>query len=317
MYKIIKNTNDDIVLYLKINNKYEAYTTLHSNSQISFVTGQNSEKIGVKITTNNSSVFSFLVHEFDSYQVLPNPTIEFDGDVFDLFDILQSEVFKTNFSNSGTVHNVDVDAVNIVSDYTSDEQDVQSFKSISAGISISSAIGSGINLKVTLQTLLVDEFVNIYQLNITKAGLYSIPEISLNSKYRWNFEISGSGAEFLTNVVSYRNSNFGNYFASFFDYNNSVLTAKNNSATAAYNFEMFENVNVLINSISAVAPCQVMPQVSFDGVTWVNALKANTGIVAVGLTHLSFTNFGKFVRLLVTTAGTTQVLEYVQFYAKK
>lgn len=317
MYKIVKNTNDDIVLYLKYNNNYEPYTTLHKNSQISFVTGQNSEKIGVKITTNNSSVFSFLVHEFDSYQILPNAAINFVGDVFDLFNVFQSEIFKTKFSNSGTVQNFDVNAVNIVSNYTSDEQDVESFKSISAGILIDGITGSGVNLQVSLQTLLVDEYVNVYQFNIKYKGLYNVPEITINSPYRWNFVVSGSNAEFLTSIVSYRNSNFGNNFASYFDYTNDVLIAKNNNSTNSYNFEIFENVNIFINSLSAVAPCQVMPQISYDSVTWVNALKSATTVGATGLTHINFPNYGKYVRLLVTIAGNAQTLEYVQFYAKK
>lgn len=317
MYKIVKNTNDDIVLYLKSNNVYEPYTTLHNNSQVSFVTGQNNDKIGVKITTNNSSVFSFLVHEFDSYQILPNTAINFDGDVFDLFDVLQSEIFNTKFSNSGTVQNVDVDAVNITTNYISEEQDVESFKSISAGILIDSVVGSGINLKVTLQTFVVNDFVDVYQLNISTTGLYRIPEITINSKYRWKFEISGSGAGFVTNVVSYRNSNFGSYFSNFYDYTPDVLLAKVGNNTNGYYFEMFDTVNIIIKSISGVGACLVMPQISFDGVTWVNALKSNIGTVTVGLTQLSFTNFGKFVRLNIAVAGTTQVLEYVQFYAKK
>jgi hypothetical protein len=344
MYRFVKNVNGDISLYLKKLNIFEPYATINKNSQLSFVVSPNNTKIGLKLTSN-TSVFGFLLYEFDSYQILPAAPIEFTGNIYDLFDILHTQFlassdFDINVEPPvvnveapvvnveapivnieapllGSVENFDVDRIYINRSFDYDLQTVQDFKSIKTSIRVTDVRGDTPTLTIILQTFAVDDFVDVYSLHpIQQDGLYTIPEIQLNSSYRWRFVVSGESPEFLVTIVTNRNTNFGSNFASFFDKTDGVLSTKRDAVTATYDFEYYKYVSINIKSISGKTPANCMPQFSFDGLNWLNALPDQISINTEGLIHINIQHYGKYVRLLITENGDAQRLEYVQFYSK-
>lgn len=320
MYKIVKTASNQINIYNKWLNKYQLLKNLSNVATIELTTDNKNEKIGIAITDANGIKFYALTESIIETQLEPNEPIKFEGDTYELFDLLTTSFFTTSTSSSVSVSK----AIAVAEPATVTESG--SVIAISNGL-ISSTVGTVVvsavdgtdpTLDVVLQVSVDngENYTDLYHLpRITTAGVYSTPLLNFVGLKRWSWTIKGTGARFDFKIVAIDYPPSNKYFYSFYDRTANFLANLLNAKTDTYLVENCKNVVVSIDSSGAVTPADVMPQYSFDGDAWVNALATSTTIAASKITVFQFENPLRYVRLIVTKPGNGQTFKSVHIYA--
>ena len=191
-------------------------------------------------------------------------------------------------------------------------------QAISCLVNVSTATGTNPTLDLTLQGSLDNgtTFQDIYQFpRITATGFYSVPMMLFNGIRKWVWTIGGTTPSFMLSFMAMRGSNAPGIIRNFYDRTLNTAQALN-AVTASYNVEGCDKIMMVVSSAAATTACVMKMQGSNDGAHWfdLNAALtsvANSDVAVAGLVGLQC----KYVRGIVTTAGATQTLNYVNFHA--
>lgn len=142
---------------------------------------------------------------------------------------------------------------------------------------------------------------------ITAVGTSFMPAIPIGGRIQWLYAISGTTPSFTFGLSRMRVNAPFPLFRQYFDRTAGVLSGTAAAATAGYNVSGCKTINARVYLATTTTPAAYMPQMSDDSVYFSNVAATATTAFAAGVTNIAVTNAsGRFFRLLVTTAGTTQ-----------
>lgn len=149
----------------------------------------------------------------------------------------------------------------------------------------------------------------IYHLRrITGAGAITVPKMTINGRRRWSWVIAGTTPSFTFSITSSRPQVNADTIRNFFD---RTITATLNATSAAFDIEETKCTVFYINSGAATTPGSFQLQVSNDASVWANAGSPVASVASTMVTSGGIPVNAKFARIICTSAGTTQTINYV------
>jgi hypothetical protein len=144
---------------------------------------------------------------------------------------------------------------------------------------------------------------------ITTTSTLSIPKMTINGRRRWSWTIAGTTPSFTFSVIASRPQVNADTIRNFFD---RTITATLNSTTGAFDIEETKCTMFFINSGAATSAGQFQLQVSNDTTAGWSNVGAVVTSVANSIVASSPTSVNsKFARVICTTAGTGQTINFV------
>lgn len=182
---------------------------------------------------------------------------------------------------------------------------------IASVINVTATSGTGQTLDIALEQSSDGgtTWQAIYHLRrITGTGAITIPKMTINGRRRWSWVIAGTTPSFTFSIISSRPQVNADTIRNFFD---RTITATLNATSAAFDIEETKCTVFYINSGAATTPGSFQLQVSNDASVWANigspvASVASTMVTSGGI-HVN----AKFARIICTSAGTAQTINYV------
>jgi len=148
----------------------------------------------------------------------------------------------------------------------------------------------------------------------TAATTFSVPNITIGGRRRWLYTIAGTSPSFTFSIIVMRGSHSPIIARSFYD-RTLASTQTLSTSTAAFDISGCKNIVMSICSGTATTACAITMQFSQDGSNWFSASSALTSVASSTVAVAATTGYAaKYVRGLVTTAGATQTLTYINFY---
>jgi hypothetical protein len=185
---------------------------------------------------------------------------------------------------------------------------------------VSVTLNSGTN--PTLDVVLQESFDNgltwqdsYHCARFTATGTHAIPNMRVDGRRRWSYTVGGTSPNFSLVITTMRPPGSAQIACNFFDRTLNSSQALN-AVTATYNIEGCKQVTMAVNSGSvSTTACQMKMQFSNDGSNWYDASAIVTSVANGTVAVASTANIqGRFVRGIVTTAGSGQTLNNVNFF---
>ena len=149
----------------------------------------------------------------------------------------------------------------------------------------------------------------IYHLRrITGTGAITIPKMTINGRRRWSWVIAGTTPSFTFSIISSRPQVNADTIRNFFD---RTITATLNATSAAFDIEETKCTVFYINSGAATTPGSFQLQVSNDASVWANIGSPVASVASTMVTSGGIPVNAKFARIICTSAGTAQTINYV------
>lgn len=192
-------------------------------------------------------------------------------------------------------------------------------QSIVLGLAVTVVSGTSPTLDVVIQESFDNgttwEDVYHYQrvTTVLTKALMSPSLLLRGTHYRVVRTVGGTTPSFTNAMFQVSRSIDGPRVRQFFD--RTIAPATLGSATPAFLTEGANNLSAIVASTSATTPATYQLQVSSDGSVWANVGTA-TASTATGAVSFSVVGVvSKYARVVVTAAGTAQVLNYVSITA--
>jgi hypothetical protein len=195
--------------------------------------------------------------------------------------------------------------------------------SISGLINVTAVSGTSPTLDLVLQESRDNgtTWTDIYHVQrISAVSTIDIPHMIMSGRRRWSWTVGGTATPTITfTTTTMQGSGSPVLLRSFYDRTANVLNATLNTPGTAFNIEGCKNITMFISSGITTTGGTFVAQISPDGITWANtSLSIATATVASGSAGYvaSISNLNaKFIRVIVSVAGTSQALNYVHFEA--
>ena len=148
----------------------------------------------------------------------------------------------------------------------------------------------------------------------TATTTFPVPNMLIGGRRRWIYTISGTTPSFTFSINIMQGNVTAPIFRSFYDRTLSSTQALN-ATTNSYNIEGCKQITMIISSGAATTPCAIKMQYSMDGTNFYDASTILTSVASSSVAVTSTTNLQvKYVRGIVTTAGSGQALTHINFF---
>lgn len=149
----------------------------------------------------------------------------------------------------------------------------------------------------------------IYHLRrIAGTGAITVPKMTINGRRRWSWVIAGTTPSFTFSITSSRPQVNADTIRNFFD---RTITATLNATSATFDIEETKCTVFYINSGAATTPGSFQLQVSNDASVWANIGSPVASVASTMVTSGGIPVNAKFARIICTSAGTAQTINYV------
>lgn len=154
--------------------------------------------------------------------------------------------------------------------------------------------------------------IPIYQFErVTATGSYYSPTLRLNgTSLRYGITVGGTSPSFTITVYRIIKSSAGQVYRCIYD---RTLTSSQalNATTASLFVQGSSQVQMIVSSSAATTPCAIQLQGSADNASWFAIGSPLSSVASTTVATAAATQSVKYIRGIVTTAGSGQTLNYV------